>query len=265
MAAIEHAFHIGFRSINMPFVEAENLSVDMPIYEMSGRSMKIQVLNKLSTGRINATPTGVTIIKALRNLNFTIRDGDRVGLIGRNGSGKSTLLRVLAGIYEPTGGCITVQGKAVALLEMGLGMDDTLTGYQNIKLRGMLLGMSSEEIEEKTPEIAEFTDLGDYLNLPIKTYSSGMRVRLAFAISTAVHAELLLLDEVIGVGDAAFIEKANSRLKAFQERANIVFLASHSNELIAEMCNKVMWLEAGELRFLGDAHEGLKLYSDSFH
>ncbi|MDM8347241.1 ABC transporter ATP-binding protein [Pseudochrobactrum sp. sp1633] len=249
----------------MPFVKANNLSVEMPIYELSGRSMKMQLLKKLSTGRINASPTGVTIVKALQNVSFEVHDGDRVGLIGRNGSGKSTLLRVLGGIYEPSAGNIVVDGKAVALLEMGLGMDDTLTGYQNIKLRGMLLGMSSEEISAKTPEIAEFTDLGDYLHLPIKTYSSGMRVRLAFAISTAIHAELLLLDEIIGVGDAAFIGKANTRLKEFQQRANIVFLASHSNDIIAEMCNKVMWLDAGELRYFGDVKEGLKVYSESFY
>ena len=248
----------------MPFVKANNLSVEMPIYELSGRSIKMHLLKKLSTGRINASPTGVTIVKALQNISFEVQDGDRIGLIGRNGSGKSTLLRVLAGIYEPSKGQISVEGKAIALLEMGLGMDDTLTGYQNIKLRGMLLGMSPEEVEEKTPEIAEFTDLGDYLHLPIKTYSSGMRVRLAFAISTAIHAELLLLDEVIGVGDAAFIEKANTRLREFQERANIVFLASHSNSIIAEMCTKVIWLESGELKYYGDVEKGLELYVSSF-
>ncbi len=249
----------------MSFAQAVNLSVDMPIYELSGRSMKMQLLNKVSSGRINADATGVTIVKALRNISFEARDGDRIGLIGRNGSGKSTLLRVIAGIYEPSAGQMKVDGKAVALLELGLGMDETLTGYQNIRLRGMLLGMTPAEIEKKTPEIAEFTDLGDYLHLPLRTYSSGMRVRLAFAISTAIETELLLLDEVIGVGDAAFIEKADARLKSFQEKANIVFLASHSDHLIADMCNKVMWLDGGELRFFGDVDEGLKLYSDSYH
>ena len=125
----------------------------------------------------------------------------------------------------------------------------------------MLLGMTPDEVTAKTEEIAEFTSLGDYLHLPIRAYSSGMRIRLAFAISTAVEAELLLLDEVIGVGDAAFLEKANARLKSFQERANIVFIASHSGEVISEMCNKVLWLEGGQLRFMGDVAEGLQAYS----
>lgn len=246
----------------MSHVIAKNLVVEMPVYELSGRSMKMRMLNKLASGRIGAGDNGITVVRALQDVSFEFADGDRVGLIGSNGSGKSTLLRVLAGIYEPSAGHLEVQGKAVALLEMGLGMDDSMTGYQNIKLRGMLLGMSPEEVEAKTAEIAEFTSLGDYLHLPIRAYSSGMRIRLAFAISTAVEAELLLLDEVIGVGDAAFLEKANARLKAFQDKANIVFIASHSGAVISEMCNKVMWLEGGHLKFIGDVAQGLEAYSD---
>lgn len=238
--------------------------VEMPIYELSGRSMKLRVLGSLKNSRFGSN-SGVTVVKALQHINFEFKEGDRVGLIGANGAGKSTLLRVLAGIYEPSAGLLEVKGKAVALLEMGLGMDDTLTGYQNIKLRGMLLGMSPQEVQEKTQEIAEFTSLGDYLDLPIRTYSSGMRVRLAFAISTAVDADLLLLDEVIGVGDAAFIEKANARLKSFQERAKIVFIASHSGSVISDMCNKAMWLDSGKQMFVGDVAEALKAYADSLH
>lgn len=246
----------------MSYIKAQNLVVEMPVYELSGRSMKMRMLNKLASGRIGAGGNGITVVRALQDVSFEFGDGDRVGLIGSNGSGKSTLLRVLAGIYEPSAGHLEVQGKAVALLEMGLGMDDSMTGYQNIKLRGMLLGMSPEEVESKTAEIAEFTSLGDYLHLPIRAYSSGMRIRLAFAISTAVEAELLLLDEVIGVGDAAFLEKANARLKAFQDKANIVFIASHSGAVISEMCNKVMWLEGGHLKFIGDVAQGLQAYSN---
>jgi len=244
----------------MSFVIAENVTIEMPIYEISGRSMKMKMLNKLKTNRIDPGANGVTVIKALQNLNFEVNKGDRIGLIGSNGAGKSTLLRVLAGIYEPSAGHLNISGKTVALLEMGLGMDDTMTGYQNIKLRGMLLGMSAEEVAEKTSEIAEFTGLEEYLHLPIRTYSSGMRIRLAFAISTAVDAEILLLDEVIGVGDANFLEKANARLRKLHDQAHIVFLASHSNALISDMCNKVIWLESGKLRFFGDAEEGIKLY-----
>lgn len=249
----------------MSYVKAQNLVVEMPVYELSGRSMKMRMLNKLASSRIGSSNNGTTVVRALQDVSFEFKDGDRIGLIGSNGSGKSTLLRVLANIYEPSSGHLEIQGKAVALLEMGLGMDDSMTGYQNIKLRGMLLGMSPEEVAGKTTEIADFTDLGDYLHLPIRAYSSGMRIRLAFAISTAVEAELLLLDEVIGVGDAAFLEKANARLKAFQEKANIVFIASHSGAVISDMCNKVMWLEGGKLRFIGDVAQGLQAYSDSLH
>lgn len=247
----------------MSYIKASNLLVEMPIYELSGRSMKLRMLNNFSTNRINSANNGVTVVKALQAVSFEFSDGDRIGLIGSNGSGKSTLLRVLAGIYEPSSGLLEIDGKVVALLEMGLGMDETMTGYQNIKLRGLLLGMSPDEVEAKTKEIAEFTNLGDYLHLPIRTYSSGMKIRLAFAISTAVEAEILLLDEVIGVGDAAFLDKANKRLRSLQEKAKIVFIASHSGAVISDMCNKVMWLESGHIKFIGNVKDGLAAYAES--
>lgn len=246
----------------MSYVSVRDLVVEMPVYELGARSVKLQMMTRLGSGRISASKNGITVVRALQGISFEVSTGDRVGLIGSNGSGKSTLLRVLAGIYEPSAGELQIEGKAVALLEMGLGIDDSLTGYQNIRLRGMLLGMTIPEIREKTAEIADFTGLGDYLHLPIKTYSSGMRIRLAFAISTAVEADLLLLDEVVGVGDAAFLEKANARLRSFQERAKIVFLASHSGAVISEMCNKVIWLERGRLEFIGDVAIGLEAYAN---
>jgi len=143
-------------------------------------------------------------------------------------------------------------------------MDETLSGYDNIRLRGTLLGMSTAEIKEKTEEIADFTDLNDYLYLPIRTYSSGMRIRLAFAISTALDPEILLLDEVIGVGDAAFLDKANKRLKEFQQRAKIVFVASHSNQVIRDMCNKAIWLDGGKQMMVGPVEEVISAYEQSF-
>lgn len=245
------------------FVKATNLSVEMPVYDLSGRSMKMRILGSFVNSRVEENH-GITVVKALQGLNFEFHEGDRVGLIGRNGAGKSTLLKVLAGIYEPTSGFYEHQGKAVALLDMGLGMDETLSGYDNIRLRGALLGMSVQEIKDKTQEIADFTDLHDYLYLPIRTYSSGMRIRLAFAISTALDAELLILDEVIGVGDAAFIEKANARLRSFQDRAKIVFIASHSNSVIRDMCNKAIWLESGKQIQVGPVEEVISSYEQSF-
>ncbi len=245
------------------YIKAENLNVEMPVYDLSGRSMKLRVLGSLKNDRLKSDH-GITVVKALQDLHFEFGNGDRVGLVGRNGAGKSTLLRVLAGIYEPTYGTLVTKGRAVALLDMGLGMDETLSGYDNIRLRGTLLGMSSAEIKEKTEEIAEFTDLNDYLYLPIRTYSSGMRIRLAFAISTALDPEILLLDEVIGVGDAAFLDKANKRLKEFQERAKIVFVASHSNQVIRDMCNKAIWLDSGKQMMVGPVEEVISAYEKSF-
>lgn len=245
------------------YIKAENLNVEMPVYDLSGRSMKLRVLGSFKNDRLRSDH-GITVVKALQELHFEFGNGDRVGLVGRNGAGKSTLLRVLAGIYEPTTGTLITKGRAVALLDMGLGMDETLSGFDNIRLRGTLLGMSTAEIKEKTEEIADFTDLNDYLYLPIRTYSSGMRIRLAFAISTALDPEILLLDEVIGVGDAAFLEKANQRLREFQERAKIVFVASHSNQVIRDMCNKAIWLDAGKQMMVGPVEEVISAYEQSF-
>ncbi|ETF03272.1 sugar ABC transporter ATP-binding protein [Advenella kashmirensis W13003] len=245
------------------YIKAENLNIEMPVYDLSGRSMKLRVLGSFKNERLSSNH-GITVVKALQNLHFEFGNGDRVGLVGRNGAGKSTLLRVLAGIYEPTYGTLITKGRAVALLDMGLGMDETLSGYDNIRLRGTLLGMSSAEIKDKTEEIADFTDLNDYLYLPIRTYSSGMRIRLAFAISTALDPEILLLDEVIGVGDAAFLDKANKRLKEFQQRAKIVFVASHSNQVIRDMCNKAIWLDSGKQMMVGPVEEVISAYEQSF-
>lgn len=245
------------------YIKAENLNIEMPVYDLSGRSMKLRVLGSFKNERLSSNH-GITVVKALQNLHFEFGNGDRVGLVGRNGAGKSTLLRVLAGIYEPTYGTLITKGRAVALLDMGLGMDETLSGYDNIRLRGTLLGMSSAEIRDKTEEIADFTDLNDYLYLPIRTYSSGMRIRLAFAISTALDPEILLLDEVIGVGDAAFLDKANKRLKEFQQRAKIVFVASHSNQVIRDMCNKAIWLDSGKQMMVGPVEEVISAYEQSF-
>ncbi len=191
---------------------------------------------------------------------FGCESGDRIGLIGHNGAGKSTLLRVMAGIYSPTVGNVSCDGKIVPLLDISLGMDDNSTGRQNIRLRGLLLGMNDSEIQAKQEEIAEFCELGDYLDLPLRTYSSGMRVRLAFAVSTAVDADILLLDEVMGVGDASFMNKAKARLQDLHHRAEIVVLAMHSNTEIRRVCNKVLWMDRGRVRAFGPVEEVVSAY-----
>lgn len=241
-------------------VQLRNLRLDLPIYDISAQSLKKRVMRMGRRNSIAEDNAGVIVVRAIDDLSLELRPGDRLGLIGHNGAGKSTLLRVMAGIYPPTGGMLDVRGRRVPLLDISLGMDDLSTGRQNIRLRGLLLGMTHEEIKRKTEEIGEFTELGDYLDLPLRTYSNGMRLRLAFAISTAVDADILLLDEVLGVGDAGFQEKANQRLQELHARSEIVVLAIHSEETIRSSCNKVLWMDSGKARMLGPVDEVLHAY-----
>ncbi|MEO8996106.1 MAG: ABC transporter ATP-binding protein [Nitrosospira sp.] len=244
----------------MSAISLQNVSVDLPVFEMSGRSLKKRLAAIGRRNRIAKDDDGVVIVRALDDLNLSLQEGDRVGLIGRNGAGKSTLLRVLAGIYPPTSGQVYTRGRIVPLLDISLGMDELSTGRQNIRLRGLLLGMSNAEIRRKTEDISTFTELGDHLDLPLRTYSNGMRLRLAFAVSTAVDADILLLDEVIGVGDAAFMKKAEIRMLDLQNRTKIVVLASHSDEVIQKMCNKVLWMDRGRIRAFGPVDVVAKEY-----
>jgi ABC-type polysaccharide/polyol phosphate transport system ATPase subunit len=246
-------------------ITLQNVHLDLPIFDVSGQSLKKRVLRVGRRNRIAEDNTGVVVVRAIDDLSLKLESGDRLGLIGHNGAGKSTLLRVMAGIYPPTSGTLDVQGKSVPLLDIALGMDDQSTGRQNIRLRGLLLGMTDAEIKRKTEDIAEFTELGDYLDLPLRTYSSGMRVRLAFAISTAVEADILLLDEVLGVGDASFQDKANKRLQDLHARAEIVVLAIHSSDTIRKTCNKVLWMERGKLKMFGEVDEVVSQYDQVMH
>jgi len=227
---------------------------------VQGRSLKKTVLRMGRRNTIAEGTDGVVVVRAINNVDLRLEKGDRIGLIGRNGAGKSTLLRMMAGIYSPTLGSVVSSGKVVPLLDISLGMDENSTGMQNIRLRGLLLGMSDAEIREKQQSIAEFSELGDYLDLPLRTYSSGMRVRLAFAVSTAVDAEILLLDEVMGVGDASFMHKAEERLADLHSRAEIVVLAMHSNSEIRKVCNKALWMERGHVRAFGPVEEVVSQY-----
>ncbi|ABK07630.1 ABC transporter ATP-binding protein [Burkholderia cenocepacia] len=247
----------------MAHIELKNVTLDLPIYDVQGRSLKKQVLRMGRRNRIAEGNDGVIVVRALDDLSFRFDRGDRVGLIGHNGAGKSTLLRAMAGIYPPTAGSLSRVGKAVPLLDISLGMDENSTGMQNIRLRGLLLGMTDAEIRKKQNDIAEFSELGDYLDLPIRTYSSGMKMRLAFAVSTAVDAEILLLDEVMGVGDASFMHKAEARLEELHDRAEIVVLAMHSNKEIRKVCNKALWMERGRVRAFGEVDDVVSQYAAS--
>ncbi|MFX1695367.1 ABC transporter ATP-binding protein [Paraburkholderia sp. A1RO-1] len=244
----------------MAYIELKGATLDLPIYDVQGRSLKKKVMRMGRRNAIAEDNDGVIVVRALDNVDLRFESGDRIGLIGHNGAGKSTLLRTMAGIYTPTRGEVLSDGKIVPLLDISLGMDDNSTGMQNIRLRGLLLGMSDAEIREKQQSIVEFCELGDYLDLPMRTYSSGMRVRLAFAISTAVDAEILLLDEVMGVGDASFMHKAQDRLADLHNRAEIVVLAMHANAEIRKVCNKALWMERGHVRAFGPVEEVVSAY-----
>lgn len=244
----------------MALIQLNSLSIDFPIYHLNARSIKKRFL-RLTGGSLRKETAHTVIVKALDNITFTLEHGDRVGLIGHNGAGKSTLLRVLAKIYEPSQGKIHIQGKVSPLLNVMLGINPESTGYENILVRGLLLGLNQEEIQTKMQEIAEFTELGEYLSVPIRTYSAGMQLRLAFAVATCIKPEILLMDEMIEAGDAAFKKKAEARLHEFIEQSSILVLASHTNETIQRLCNKVALLEKGQLKFFGPKEEGFAIYS----
>lgn len=241
----------------------ENLSLDYPVFGLSTRSFK-QSLLKISTGGLIASDANTVVIEALKSLSVHLQSGDKLALIGHNGAGKSTLLRVLAGIYLPSAGELTIKGSVAALLDISLGMQSEATGYENIYIRGLLMGLSRKEIAQLIPDIEAFTDLGKFLSIPIKTYSSGMRVRLAFAISTAIESEILLLDEAVGAGDASFADKAQQRIENLIRRSHIMVLASHDNELIKRFCNKGLWLEHGSVKAYGDIDTVVSAYENSF-
>jgi ABC-2 type transport system ATP-binding protein/lipopolysaccharide transport system ATP-binding protein len=243
----------------------KNITLDFPIYGASTRSFKKRLLRATTGGLIKQTESSVITVRALNNLNLHIEHGDRVGIIGHNGAGKSTLLRVLAGIYEPIIGEMIIEGKVTALLNVMMGLDQESTGLENIKLCGILNGLTFETIEKNTKAIADFTDLGDYLSMPIRTYSSGMQLRLAFAIATAIEPEILILDEVVGVGDTNFIEKARARMLSIIHTSNIVIIASHDRKILTDICNKVIVMNAGEISFYGPAKEGIEFYDKKIH
>lgn len=231
----------------MAHISISDLTVEFAIFGSNSRSLKNSILSQATGGRLMAGAKDIVTVRAIDRLNLEVSHGDRIGLTGHNGAGKSTLLRVLSGIYKPASGRITIKGRVGTLLDPMAGMDSEASGYENIFMRGYLLGMSKAEIESKMDDIAEFTELGDFLKLPMQTYSAGMAARLAFAISTAPEHDILLIDEGIGAGDASFQEKAEARVSALINRTSIVIIASHSEELLGRFCNRRIHMEHGKL------------------
>lgn len=229
------------------YIKAENVCVDFPIFNAPHRSFKKNLLRVATGGRISSEARKGVSIRALDAIDFEVREGERLGLTGHNGSGKSTLLRVLAGVYEPTVGTIVVRGRIASLLDISIGMDFEASGLENIYLRGLLMGLSRQVIRSKIDEITVFSELGDYIEMPVRTYSSGMVMRLAFSIATSIDADILLMDEWLSVGDADFVKKAEDKLKSLISRTPILVMASHSPEILKEVCTKVMRLEGGRV------------------
>lgn len=244
----------------MTLIRLQNVSVEFPIYNSSSRSLKNRVLSIATGGKIERRSDRLVIVRGLEDVNLTFREGDRVGLIGHNGSGKTTLLRVLSGIYTPTHGSAMIRGHCVSLININLGIDPDATGRENIRLRSAMMGMPPEEIAEKFDQIAEFSGLGEFLDVPFRTYSSGMQLRLAFATSTAVRPEILIMDEWLSTGDEDFKDRANARMRDLVDSTKILVLASHSKELMEKNCNRVIWLEHGRVRMDGEPCEVLSTY-----
>jgi ABC-2 type transport system ATP-binding protein/lipopolysaccharide transport system ATP-binding protein len=245
--------------MKMAQIELQDIVVEFPIYHASARSLKNQLIGRMSLGAPR-TPATAFCVKALDGISLVFEHGDRVALLGTNGAGKSTLLRVIAGIYEAMRGRVHSEGRIATLFDVGLGFDPDLTGYENIFLCGVFLGMSRAEIRERRDAIAAFTELGDYLAMPPGTYSSGMKLRLAFAVSTHVDAEILLMDEWIGAGDMAFTKKAECCLAELVGGAAILVLASHSEEIVCRTCNKAVLLRQGMIAHVGEVDEVLHAY-----
>lgn len=246
----------------MSLINLNEVAVDFPIYNLTARSIKQQFLSLTTGGVLGSNSRDKLVVKALNNISFTLKHGDRVGLIGHNGSGKSTLLRVLAKIYEPTSGSLTIDGRISSLLDINLGSNLESTGYENIMIQGLLLGLTRSQINEKLNDIIQFSELGNYLSMPIRTYSSGMQLRLSFSIATSFKPDILLMDEIIMVGDQSFINKAKSRLSSFVAQASIMVLASHSMDVIKQFCNKAIYLENGQLTYFGTVDEAFIRYQN---
>lgn len=246
----------------MAKIVLDKASVELAVYNSRGRALKSEFLRRTVGGGVeNDKDRAVRVVKALNEISFEARDGDRIGLIGGNGAGKTTLLRVLSRVYPPTSGRVDIQGRVSSLIDLSMGMDADATGYENIVMRGIMLGLDAKQAKAITEDVEEFSELGDFLSLPIRTYSAGMMLRLAFAVSTAVHPDILVLDEVIGVGDAAFAERAERRMHNMISNASIVFLASHDNESIKRFCNRTLWLKRGRLMMDGTPEETLAAYA----
>ena len=244
----------------MASIHLEDVSVHFPILSISSRSLKKNFLRVATGGNVLKDTKEHVVVRSLNNINLSLESGDRIGLIGHNGAGKTTLLRLLANIYEPTSGQLKITGEVSSLLSLMHGIEAEFTGSENIIQRGFILGLTRKEIKDRIDEIAKMTGLGDYIYMPVRTYSSGMMVRLAFAISTCINPDILLIDEVFGAGDSDFMQVARKKMIELINKSSIVVIASHSNELVKEFCNKAIVLKCGFIDYYGEVDLAIQNY-----
>ena len=241
-------------------LQVENISLEYPLYGLSQQSLKKTFLRVATGGHFSAAGP-IPVVQALIDVSFSLKEGDRLALIGHNGSGKSTLLRVLAGVYPPSAGHILSVGSILSTVNTSVGLELEATGKENILALGMILGLRKAEILGLLPEICEFTDLGDYLEMPVRVYSSGMVTRLIFAVVTALNPDILIMDEMIGTGDKSFLQKAERRLSSFLSKSKILVMSSHNEDIIGQFCNKALLLSGGKVVSFGPSREVLEIYN----
>jgi ABC-2 type transport system ATP-binding protein/lipopolysaccharide transport system ATP-binding protein len=247
----------------MAHIRLRNVNVDIPVYDArSRRLISKEVLLRRIGGAMKVDSDSRVVVSALHDITLDIEQGDRLGLVGHNGAGKTTLLRVLSGIYPPTDGTVESQGRVAPMFNISLGMEMDATGYENIHMMGRLLGMEDDDIASAVPDIEDFTELGDYLSLPVRTYSSGMLMRLAFGIATARTADIVLIDEAMGAGDAVFYEKTQERLGRFLSESSLLVLTTHSERLMRQFCTRAVLMHNGKIELVGDLDEVYAKYGE---
>jgi lipopolysaccharide transport system ATP-binding protein len=244
----------------MNFLKLNNVCVDIPVYNVNSRSIKKTLIKSLGQNKIVQDQSGIQMVQALKNINIDLNSGDRLGLIGPNGAGKSTLLRVLSGVYSPSSGSISSKGKVSSLIDLTLGMDVEASGIENIYIQGELFEISKKIIDKNIDDIINFSELNEFIEMPIRTYSAGMIFRLGFSVLTFLQPEILIMDEWIAVGDNNFSKKVNERLKFILEKTKVFVIASHSKDLILDVCNRVVWIENGTVRLDGSPKKLCDLY-----
>lgn len=247
----------------MAYLQLHDVSIDFPVFTARSRGLLNTLLRlpQRERARVEASGLGRVSVHALRHVSLALGPGDRVGLVGANGAGKTTLLRVLSGVYEPMHGDLRFSGRVAALTDIMLGMDLDASGYDNIIMRGIVMGLTRRQAQRLIPDVEAFTQLGEHLQLPVRTYSQGMLLRLAFAVSTSVVPDILLMDEMIGAGDAQFFAQARERINGLIERVSILVLASHNEEILRSFCNRALVLRDGRVVLDGSVDEALALHN----